>query len=221
MPATRGPFRYLRDPLFGVAVLLYVANNLLAKPVFADRAAFVHCYFGDVLCLPVCVPVTLWLQRRLGLRDHDRPPGARELLLLWGWWSCCFEWIGPGLPLLAPGAVSDPWDALAYLGGGVLGAACWWRGRGARPAELRRTPSRRHLLGRAAVATLVAGLVLGSYYSRWSSSGAPAHVTAAADIVATCSSSPGPCSPRPPRSPLPRCRTRRFARSRHRRCTTC
>lgn len=163
MAAPEPQFRYWREPLFRVALVVYLANTLVFKPVLAPRASFVNCYLGDCLCLPVCVPVTLWLQRRLGVRDHDRAPGLPELLLLWSWWSCWFEVIGPELMLLAPGAVRDPWDVCAYLVGGLLAHACWRR----RGVERAAVGARRHaaavLVGRMLVATGVALLVLSAY----------------------------------------------------------
>ena len=37
----------------------------------------------------------------------------------------CFEVLGPAAPLLAPGAVADPWDVVAYGCGGLAAAWCW------------------------------------------------------------------------------------------------
>lgn len=157
----RRRFRYLGEPLFAVAVVLYVANSVWWKPCTVDRASFVHCYFGDVLCLPVCVPVALWLQRRLGLRLHDQLPSKRELVLHWLLWSACFEWLGPRIPMLAPGAVSDPWDAVAYGAGGLVAALIWrappephWSGA---------MPTAGAVFGRAVVAVVVAVCVLSAY----------------------------------------------------------
>lgn len=126
-----------------------------------DQTAFVHCYFGDLLCLPVCVPVTLWLQRRLGWRVDDRRPSGLELLLYWALWCGCFEWLGPMIPLLAPGAVADPWDVIAYGAGGLIGILVW------RPAVHERGPcpatSGRMVMGRLLVAIGVAAFVLSAY----------------------------------------------------------
>lgn len=156
----RSGFRYWREPLCVMAVVLYVANSVWWKPMTSDPTAFVHCYLGDVLCLPVCIPVTLWLQRKLCLRQHDRRPGLREIGLHWLLWTACFEWLGPRLPLLAPGAVSDPWDAVAYGAGGLLSAVVWRPEREPRPGA---TPSLSEVVGRAMVAALVAGFVLSAY----------------------------------------------------------
>jgi hypothetical protein len=161
----RPGFRYWREPLCVVAVVLYVANSVWWKPMTVDPRSFVHCYLGDILCLPVCVPVTLWLQRRVGLRSDDRCPTLPELLLHWLLWSACFEWLGPRIPLLAPGAVSDPWDVVAYGVGGLVAAVVW---RPQRVDNLLGTvlgtvPTFAALAGRAAVAMAVAVFVLGAY----------------------------------------------------------
>jgi len=153
--ANRTGFRYGLDPVCLTAIALYVANRFWWKELCSDPTAFVHCYLGDVLCLPVCVPLVLWLQRRLGLRAHDLPPTWREVFANWLVWSCCFEWLGPHLPTLAPGAVADPYDAVAYAGGGALAALLWRSPRGAR-----RAPGR---LRRALLSTAFAGLVLVGY----------------------------------------------------------
>lgn len=153
--ANRGRFRYGLDPVCLTAAALYVANRFWWKRLCEDPDAFVHCYFGDVLCLPVCLPLVLWLQRRLGLRGHDAAPTWREVAGHWLWWSCCFEWLGPRLPSLAPGAVADPFDALAYAAGGLLAALLWRSGRvGANAGG--------HL-GRLALATAFAAAVLVCY----------------------------------------------------------
>lgn len=156
----RAGFRYWREPLCVVAVVLYVANSVWWKPMTSDPTSFVHCYLGDVLCLPVCIPVTLWLQRKLSLRLHDQRPSLREIALHWLLWTACFEWLGPLLPLLAPGAVSDPWDAVAYAVGGLLAALLW---RPECQPRLGATASFRDVAARATVAALVAGVVLSAY----------------------------------------------------------
>ena len=144
---------------------LYALNTLLIEPWTVDRASFVHCYLGDVLCLPGCLPVALWLQRRTGLRRHDGVPSLGELLLHWGVWSLCFEWLGPHLPLLAPGAVGDVWDVVAYAGGGAV-AALWWgcplRTGGQRP-RVDGVDGAKGMVLRIALAGGVALVVLAAY----------------------------------------------------------
>ena len=161
MPARR--FAYCREPLFALAALLYACNSAWWKPCAPDEAWFVRGYLGDVLCLPVLLPATLWLQRRLGLRAHDEPPSPWEWLGHWALWSVCFELVGPALPLLVPGAVRDPLDVVAY-GIGAAAAAVWWGTSGgslrARPADAKRWAAR------ALVAAGVAGFVLSAYRVR-------------------------------------------------------
>jgi len=167
-PMARRRFAYWQEPLCVLAAAAYACNHFWWKPQTADGGAFVHCYLGDTLCLLVLLPVTLWLQRRLGLRRHDGAPTWREWLCHWALWSVCFEVIGPSLPLLAPGAVRDPWDVLAYAVGGAVGAVAW-RDAGRPPAVGARPQSGRGW--RLAVALLVAVVVLGAYQMR-----APLHV---------------------------------------------
>ncbi|HEB53210.1 MAG TPA: hypothetical protein ENI87_08155 [bacterium] len=154
----RTRFRYLREPLFVLAAAVYVGNVVWKHFAPAD-ATFARCYLGDTLCLPVCVPLLLWLQRRSGVRGHDLPPSRRELLGLWLLWTVCFEWLGPRLPLLAPGAVSDPWDALAYAAGGLFAGLAWCRSDGGSPPA----SSAGQRLGRWSWALAVALAVLSAY----------------------------------------------------------
>lgn len=157
----RSGFRYWRDPLCVGAAVVYALNRYWWKPLLPGSASFVHGYLGDVLLLPVLVPIALGAQRRLGLRRHDGPPTVAELVAHWLLWSWCFEWLGPRLPALAPGAVADPWDLLAYAAGGVL-AALWWRGGFCASGHYAGT---RRSLQRAAVALSMALMVLGAYHA--------------------------------------------------------
>lgn len=156
-----GAFRYWRDPLCVGAGVVYLLNRCWWKAVAPPSAWLVHGYLGDLLLLPVLVPIALAAQRRLGLRGHDGAPTAVELSAHWALWSWCFEWLGPRLPALAPGAVADPWDLVAYAAGGAA-ASCWWRGGFC---------ARDHFVGaglalrRAAVAMTLAIGVLGAYHA--------------------------------------------------------
>jgi hypothetical protein len=91
-----------------------------------------HNHFNDLLLIPCALPPLLWVQRRLGLRDHDRVPSAGELILYLSVWSILFEAIGPHIMRWT---VGDPLDVLAYVGGAVLAGAWWHR---ASLARLRR-----------------------------------------------------------------------------------
>src|SRR3954469_2013908 len=102
-------FRYLADPLFLLCCVAYALNRWLVKP-HVD-SAFLHGYFNDLLLIPCALPPVLWLQRQLGLRQHDQRPQFVETLFHLGVWSVLFELIGPHLIKYATG---DPMDAVAY-----------------------------------------------------------------------------------------------------------
>jgi hypothetical protein len=114
------PFGYCGDPLFLIAGALYGLNRWWVLPEV--HSTFLHGQFNDCLLIPCALPVLLWLQRRLGLREHDRFPSAREIVFHVAVWSVLFEGIGPFvLPV-----TRDIWDVGAYAIGGLL-AWGWWR----------------------------------------------------------------------------------------------
>jgi hypothetical protein len=131
-------FDYLRDPLFVVSLAAYAINKLLILPHFQQLLRFhlswawpfLHSHFDDLLLMPAALPVVLWLQRLVGLRTHDRPPGWREMFFHLAIWSVMCKVVGPGLLKIG---VADPWDLLFYAGGGA--AAClWWNRRSHQPS---------------------------------------------------------------------------------------
>lgn len=115
-------FRYLADPLFLIASLLYALNRFVLKP--RVHSAFLHNHFNDLLLIPCALPPLLLIQRLLKLRSHDGLPEFGEIVLYLAVWSVLFELIGP---YIMPWTVGDPWDVVAYTVGAIL-AACWWRG---------------------------------------------------------------------------------------------
>jgi hypothetical protein len=116
-------FAYLRDPLFLGSALVYLVNRLVLKPLLPN--AFCHSYLNDLLCLPLWVPVMLWIMRRLGLRNHDGPPDLHEILVPLILWSIVFEVLLPEVPGFTGLAVSDHVDVLFYAAGGLLAAGFW------------------------------------------------------------------------------------------------
>jgi hypothetical protein len=114
-------FRYLKEPLFVMAAVAYVCVRALAwragRPV--GWAAGQH---TDVLLLPVGMPVWLWMERRVGWRDHDGAPTLGEVGFLLGTWSLAAEVIAP---VLVQSAVADPRDVVAYLLGAFACLVCW------------------------------------------------------------------------------------------------
>jgi hypothetical protein len=112
-------FRYLMDPVCLGACLLYAATRWLVLSHMGG--AFLHGQFNDLLLIPAALPPVLWLQRMLGLRDHDRPPLGSEIWTHLAVWSVLFEVIGPKvLPV-----TGDVLDVLAYAAGG-LASGLWW-----------------------------------------------------------------------------------------------
>jgi len=114
------PFEYLGDRLFLAGCCLYALNRWILKPHV--HSAFLHDHFNDVLLIPCALPVVLWFQRLGKLRSHDAAPTAGEICFHLVVWSLLFEWLRPHL---IRHAVGDPWDVVAYIGGGLL-AGLWW-----------------------------------------------------------------------------------------------
>ncbi|RYG57576.1 hypothetical protein EON80_28135 [bacterium] len=120
------PYSPLRDALWLGSVALFVLNKLWIKPHFSG--AFWHSSLNDVLCLPVWMPIMVWIFARVRLRD-GAPPRPFEILVCWLFWSFVFEVVIPSTTALGGFSAGDPLDVLAYGSGGVLGLMWWehWR----------------------------------------------------------------------------------------------
>ncbi|GAB5561988.1 MAG: hypothetical protein SynsKO_36350 [Synoicihabitans sp.] len=114
-------FAYGRDPLCLVAIGLYALNRWGVKPQLDVR--FLHDHFNDVLLIPAALPLVLWLQRKLGWRDHDGRPDAKEIALHLVVWGLIAEVSGP---YLFDHATGDWRDLVAYTVGALL-AGIWWQ----------------------------------------------------------------------------------------------
>jgi hypothetical protein len=125
-------FGYLRDPLFLAAATSYVLNRCWLKTVV--RSPFLQGHLNDLLLIPAALPVILWVQRVVGLREHDLVPSWAEMVLHLAVWSVICEFIGPHW--LHHGT-ADAWDVVAYAAGGSV--ACFWWNRSAQ-ANAVRTP---------------------------------------------------------------------------------
>lgn len=123
------PFRYLRDPLFLSCVMLYAINRFLLKPYFHTGIVgeFIHNSLNDVICIPVWVPVLVWLLRKVGWRASDVPPQASEILVPLLAWSWFFELVLPHVSAFHHLAVGDPDDILCYTIGALIAAVFWKR----------------------------------------------------------------------------------------------
>lgn len=120
-------FRYAADPVCLLSWLCYALNRWVVAP--ASGSPFLQGTFNDLLLIPAALPPVLWLQRRLGWRNHDGVPTAGEIAGHWLGWSLVCEVLGP---LLFPWAAADWRDVVAY-GIGALAAGLWWH----RPAPRR------------------------------------------------------------------------------------
>lgn len=115
-------FRYALDPVCLLACAGYFCNRWLIPAAW--RGAFLRNYFNDALLIPAALPLILWVQRRTGLRGHDRQPQWGEIVLHLAVWSVSAELLAPHL---WPRAVGDPWDIAAYAGGSLLAGWIWLR----------------------------------------------------------------------------------------------
>lgn len=113
-------FRYALDPLCLAACVAYAAGRWYIRRHVAG--GFWHDQFTDLLLIPAALPLLLWLQRRLGLREHDARPSWREIGLHVAVWSVAAELVAPGL---FHSGVADWRDVVAY-GAGALLAGGWW-----------------------------------------------------------------------------------------------
>jgi hypothetical protein len=123
-------FNFLQDRLFQISMAAYALNRLFIRPYLAGffqshvpwAWPFLHSHFDDLLLMPAALPVVLWIQHQAGLRQHDRPPGWREMAAHLAVWSVMCKIVGP---LCLHLGAADPWDVLFFTAGGI--AAClWW-----------------------------------------------------------------------------------------------
>jgi hypothetical protein len=117
------PFAYLRDPLFLVCFATYWAHRWLAARGISTPLLGAH--LNDLICIPFWVPIMLWIERRLGLRRHDHPPRAVEVVIPLVILAAAFEVVIPSHPQWQVPTVADPKDVLAYSLGSLVAVAIW------------------------------------------------------------------------------------------------
>jgi hypothetical protein len=77
-----------------------------------------------VLCLPLFTPIILYIQRHLGVRQHDRFPRVWEIAQHGVIFTIVFQVITPRFPRVFTSA-GDPYDIIAYFAGGVIAGLIW------------------------------------------------------------------------------------------------
>jgi hypothetical protein len=102
--------------LAGISVCLYAINRLLIIPLFPE-VGFFRKYFGDVLALPVYLPLSYYLAWRLGLIMDDFQIKITHILGAVIIFSLLFEGL---LPFIDATSTRDPIDILAYFAGGLV-----------------------------------------------------------------------------------------------------
>lgn len=117
-------FRYLKDPLFIACLTAYGLNCGWDR--FNPQSRWLNSYLNDVICIPFCVPIMLFVHRRVGLRRHDGPPEASEIVIPLVIWSVVFESLLPHHSAWQGKAVGDPVDIVCYAAG-ALAASLFWR----------------------------------------------------------------------------------------------
>jgi len=135
----KSKFNYLKDPLFLVTVGLYILSRYIIRPLTTGKINFFSSYFNDLICIPFCLPIVLFLTRALRLRSHDEPPDIYELCFYLLLWSFFFEYIAPMYGRYFNYPVGDPWDVVCYVAGGLIAGIYWnCQIRKSRSAEERR-----------------------------------------------------------------------------------
>ena len=120
--APRERFRYALDPVFLVALAIYVVNRAVIKPHLHPYSPFFHGHLDDSLLVPVALPVFLLVYRLLGLRPDDAPPRWWEIVAHLLVWSLFFKWFGP---VVLHQSVADPVDVACYAAGGMVAWLLW------------------------------------------------------------------------------------------------
>jgi hypothetical protein len=118
-------FRYFADPLSLTGVVLYAAHKLLIKPTTWGSHGLLHDYLNDFLLIPIFLPPTLWVLRRLGVRTHDGPPSGIEIVSLLAMWAALFLWVFPEFRWMFRHSTRDPYNAVAYTVGAAVAGLVW------------------------------------------------------------------------------------------------
>jgi len=116
-------FRYLLDPLFLICFALYCVNRWVLKPQMPG--SFFTSHLNDLMCIPFCVPIMLFMLRVLRLRTDDSPPHSYEIVVPLLLWAAMFEIWLPSVPFFRGLATRDHRDVLYYTIGALIAGVVW------------------------------------------------------------------------------------------------
>ncbi|MBC8376298.1 MAG: hypothetical protein H8E26_09635 [FCB group bacterium] len=102
--------------LAAVSAGIFAINRLLLIPLLPELGFF-RKYFGDVLALPVYLPLSYYLAWRLGLIMDDFRIKITHVLGAGIIFSLLFEGL---IPFIDESSTRDPMDILAYFAGGLV-----------------------------------------------------------------------------------------------------
>ncbi|MCF6238462.1 MAG: hypothetical protein L3J79_06580 [Candidatus Marinimicrobia bacterium] len=83
----------------------------------ANSPDFFREYLGDILALPVYLPLSFYLALKLDIVSPDLELGIGHIVGAVLIFSVIFEGV---VPLIDKSSTSDIWDILAYFGGGLI-----------------------------------------------------------------------------------------------------
>ncbi len=101
--------------LFWITFLLFAFNQLLER--LGMKVYFLYSYLDDLLCPPIVLGFTLFVQQQFTYRKRDYKFSTKALIFFWLWYSFLFEYV---FPLVDKRHYSDPWDVLMYALGVLL-----------------------------------------------------------------------------------------------------
>ena len=113
-------FRYLFDPIFQIALLIYFINKYVFSVFDYFHSGFLAYYLNDLLLIPVVLPILLYLAEILNFRRSNGPPSFIEIIIPVTIWIISFELIGPHMFEMG---TADIVDAFAYIVGATVS---WW-----------------------------------------------------------------------------------------------
>lgn len=116
-------FRYLLDPLFLICFGLYFVNRWVLE-IQMPRSFFTN-HLNDLMCIPFCVPIMLFILRRLRLRPDDSSPHSYEIIVPLVLWGLVFEIWLPTITAFRGLATPDHRDVLCYTLGALIAGVVW------------------------------------------------------------------------------------------------